>query len=102
MTVSVTWYRMTPKSRPPGWRAHFGDYGIDSEGNVWFPAAVLGDPTAVILCASYDGTPIVRGPGERLFVPAGWAIEGYRGTRDEDLAKVRERISEAHPGEVTP
>lgn len=100
MNGYVTWYRMTPRPRPKGWRVRFGDYGIDEAGEVWLPAEVLGNPLAVVLCAGSDGVGLLRGPGERIFVPAEWAIEGFRRTRNEDLAKVRDRIREAHPVEV--
>jgi hypothetical protein len=94
--ASVTWYRMTPNRPPKRWSARLGDYGIDSKGGVWIPAELLGNPTAVLLCAGSDGVSICQGPGKRLFVPIDWAIEGYERTRNEDFARVKARMLEEH------
>ncbi len=103
MSVSVTWYRLTPIRKPKGWKDRLGDYGIDSEGTLWIPAETLGNPLAVGLCAVHDGTPMLRGPGGHVHIPIEWAIDGYGRTRDEDLAHVKARILESHrAGEVTP
>ena len=97
MSLTVDWYRMTPERKPKSWRARFGDYGIDSEGCIWIPAEIVGPGMAVVLCAGSDGTSLLRGPGGHVHVPIDWAIEGYSRTRNEDFAKVKARIREAHP-----
>ena len=96
--MKIEFWDRQPKNPPKGWKKGLGYYGIAEDGTIFIPAGVVGNPSAVFLCASADGVPMVmNGPGKRVFVPAEWAAREYRAKVDADLLWVIEKIRAEHP-----
>ena len=67
-----TWYQFTPIPKPKRWREWMGQIGVCNDGTVFIPAATTGKgDMEVLLCAGFDGTPIVKDK-RHLLVPADW------------------------------
>jgi hypothetical protein len=52
-------HSMQPANPPKGWRKRYGYFGIDWETDaIFLPGELFGNPTALFLCASFDGEPL--------------------------------------------
>lgn len=55
--------------------------GLSSEGVVFVPAAMTGNESEVLLCAGYDGTPVVHYLNH-IYVPAEWLAAEFPKTAE--------------------
>jgi hypothetical protein len=68
---------------------------LAGDGVVFMPAAAGGDERAVVLCASFDGVPMVTAD-KHVYVPCDWMAREF--PEIADLAQKIERRVRAHFG----
>ncbi len=63
--------------------------GIKEDGTVFIPGAIAGTEMEIILCASYDGTPVVHYLDHAYF-PSKWMMKEF-----PDVAELCEKIEKS-------
>lgn len=92
-----------PVDAPKGWRKRYGLYAIDWKTNeIWLPGELFGNPTALLLCASFDGESLLMQDKTPLFRTAWLKTECPKSVADIDFIEGKVRADLASMGDNIP